>query len=139
MALHHWHNVSSSDVTTLITVIQVGITGMFLIHYIPQIWETYKLKRAGSLSLITLSLMTPGSFFWTVFLATQSYLVPNSKGESNPLVWVPYLVVGIFQGILLIMGLYYERQTKKRIGVYEVLIDDDQELDTENSEDYFAD
>ena len=131
--LHGWKNAQTSDINVLIIIMQVVITSMFLIHYIPQIWETYKLKQAGSLSLITLGLMAPGTFLWTIFLATQKYLVPNSKGESSPFVWVPYLIVGIFQAILLGMGIYYERQRKKKSGPYSILISD-----PSTDDDYFG-
>lgn len=119
---HGWRNASSSDLRTWSTIMEVTISVMFLSHYIPQIWETYRLKKVGSLSLVTLALMTPGTFAWTVFLATQSSLVPNSQG-SDPSVWVPYLIVGAFQAVLLAIGIYYDRKEKKR-DQYRLLLDD---------------
>jgi len=73
---------------------------MYLVHYIPQIVETIKLRTAGSISLISLGIMTPGSFLWTYFLATQM--------ADSIEIWVPYLLVAVSQFCLLILCLYFE-------------------------------
>ncbi len=91
------------------------ILGFFLVHYIPQIYETYQQKSTGSISLITLAFMCPGTFVWTVYLALQGQIIDNNKQASNPIVWVPYLIVFIMQGVLLGMGIYYERVKKRQM------------------------
>ena len=126
---HHWINPSTDDLKVWVGVMEGTISIMFLAHYIPQIWETYKLKQVGSMSLITLALMTPGTFLWAIFLATQSFWIPEAEG-SSPLVWVPYLIVGAFQVGLLVMGIYYDRKNKE-INQYRKLlfnISDDSDL-----------
>lgn len=122
LGYHGWHDTNTSDLKGLTEAMEVIILIMFTSHYLPQIWETYQLKKPGSLSLITLGLMTPGSFLWTAFLALQDKMVPGSK-SSNPAVWIPYLIVGTFQGVLLAMCLYYDKQEKKLIAGYEKIFD----------------
>lgn len=84
-----WSNIL--EITTLV---------MFCLHYLPQIWETVRLKKVGSLSLVTLGMMCPGTFLWTYFLANQS--------DANLSIWLPYFSVGIMQAVLLAIGIYYE-------------------------------
>lgn len=79
--------------------------------WIPQIYETYKSKQIGSLSLLSLAIRTPGSFI--IFI----YQVILSK--SSWYIGIPYLVTSIFQLIVLIMGFVYERKNKKKsINIY---------------------
>jgi uncharacterized protein with PQ loop repeat len=93
--------------------IGVMIMVMFLSHYIPQLWETWHLKDVGSISLVTLGLMCPGTFAWTIFLALQGYVTGNaSLGRWQ--IWVPYLLVAISQLSLLIMGLYYDYRARQK-------------------------
>jgi len=94
-------------------ILEVLITTLFLLHYIPQIWETYKLKEIGSISLVSLGIMCPGSYIWTFFLVCQS-TITNNPNASRPQVWIPYLVVGTMQLILLIMGIYYNRKRERQ-------------------------
>lgn len=82
---------------------------MFSLHYAPQIWETFRLKRVGSLSLVTLSIMCPGTFVWTYFLANGS--------NASPSIWIPYLTVGIMQAVLLAIGIRYEIRDRHRISL----------------------
>lgn len=86
---------------------------MFCLHYLPQIYKTISLGKVGSLSLVTLGIMCPGTFVWTYFLATQNSVVGNSPNSGSPSVWVPFLVVGVLQGVLLVVGSYCERQQRK--------------------------
>jgi len=122
---YHWHDPSSGapDLVASTSAIEILILIFFLIHYFPQIYETYRIKEAGSISLVTLALMCPGTFGWTLYLALQGKIGPNSQA-GNPMVWVPYLIVGLMQAVLLGMGVYYERQ--KRRNLYHLLIDEDE-------------
>lgn len=119
-----WHeNEQDAGLMVWSGILELTILVMFLAHYIPQIYETYRLKKVGSLSLVTLGMMCPGTFLWTAYLAFQPSLTNN--GESNAhqvetglmksqvMVWLPYLIVGFMQFFLLIIGIYYERYQKK--------------------------
>jgi len=80
---------------------------LFSIQDIPQVLETIKLRRVGSMSLISLALLCPGTFVWTIFLATQGSVTPE-KQTGTILLWGPYLFVGSSQALLLVLGLRYE-------------------------------
>jgi len=74
--------------------------------WIPQIIETYKTKDIGALSLISLAIQTPGSFIifiFQVFLAKSSWYIG-----------IPYLVTSIFQLVVLVMGIIYNKRNKKK-------------------------
>lgn len=124
-------------------VLELTILVMFLAHYLPQIYETYRLKKVGSLSLVTLGMMCPGTFFWTAYLALQPNLVNNGEDDahqvetglmkSQVMVWLPYLIVGIMQFVLLVIGIYYERYQKKLNRYYLDLKFDDDSLLINNS------
>jgi uncharacterized protein with PQ loop repeat len=121
-----WHyETSETSFGVWSDILEVLITCLFLLHYIPQIWETNRLKDIGSISLVSLGIMCPGSFIWTIFLASQSKITSNPNA-SQPQVWIPYLIVGIMQLVLLIMGIYYERMNKKR---YDYLLQINDDLD----------
>lgn len=123
---YEWHNPDPepTDFTAWTAFAEVIILTFFLIHYIPQIYETYQQKSAGAISLITLAFMCPGTFMWTVYLALQGQIIDDNQQASDPIVWVPYLVVFVMQGVLLYMGLYYER--KKRQNLYLLFKDTNQ-------------
>jgi uncharacterized protein with PQ loop repeat len=113
---YHWHDPPPpSDLTGWTAFAEIVILVFFLVHYIPQIYETYQQKSTGSISLITLGFMCPGTFIWTIYLALQGEIIDNNKEASNPIVWVPYLIVFVMQGVLLTMGIYYERQKKRNL------------------------
>tara|TARA_R100001163_G_C5067878_1_gene207355 strand:- start:5690 stop:6559 length:870 start_codon:yes stop_codon:yes gene_type:complete len=131
LGVNNWHNPSESSTLTIWTsFLEVCILVFFLIHYIPQIYETYRLRDAGSISLISLGFMCPGTFAWTIYLAVQGSLVKNNDQTSSPIVWIPYLVVGIMQGILLTLALYFERLKRKHLYL---LLNDDLESQSSNN------
>lgn len=104
----------SVDLTSWASTQEIIILIFFLIHYLPQLYETYRIKRAGSISLISLGIMCPGSYLWTIFLAVQGYVLKNNQA-GNPMVWIPYLAISVMQTVLLVMGIYYEHRANKRI------------------------
>lgn len=110
--LNGWKYQQSVALTTWSQIMDVIIAILFLLHYLPQIYETCKLRKAGSLSLISLAMMAPGTLVWAAFLAYQGNLVSNSKA-GNPAVWFPYILVGMMQLILLCLGIHYERRRKR--------------------------
>ncbi|KAH8201098.1 hypothetical protein TruAng_004725 [Truncatella angustata] len=71
------------------------------IQYIPQIWMTYKLKHAGSLSIPMMCVQTPGGFLFAASLGARL----GWAGWSS---WGVYVLSAIMQGIVLGMALSYE-------------------------------
>ncbi|KAI1382406.1 hypothetical protein F4677DRAFT_25201 [Hypoxylon crocopeplum] len=71
------------------------------IQYIPQIWTTYRLKHAGSLSILMMCIQTPGGLLFAASLAARL----GWAGWSS---WGVYVLTAIMQGILLAMAISYE-------------------------------
>ncbi|KAI1828522.1 ATP synthase F0 [Xylaria intraflava] len=71
------------------------------IQYLPQIWTTYKLKHAGSLSILMMTIQTPGGFLFAASLAARL----GWGGWSS---WGVYVLTAVMQGILLTMAIRYE-------------------------------
>lgn len=87
----------------------LGILGTCLaaIQFLPQIWTTWKLQEVGSLSIPMMCIQTPGSFVWVGSLAARF----GWQGWST---WGIYLVTGILQGCLLVMGITFELRARRR-------------------------
>ncbi|CAD6564020.1 MAG: hypothetical protein ASARMPRED_002650 [Alectoria sarmentosa] len=87
----------------------LGIFGTCLaaIQFLPQIWTTWKLQEVGSLSIPMMCIQTPGSFVWVGSLAARF----GWEGWST---WGIYLVTGVLQGCLLVMGITFELKTRKK-------------------------
>lgn len=83
----------------------LGITSAVLaaVQYIPQIWTTYKLKHAGSLSILMMCIQTPGGFLFAASLGARL----GWGGWSS---WGVYVLTAFMQGILLVMAIRYEWQ-----------------------------
>lgn len=78
------------------------------IQYIPQIFTTWQLQAAGSLSIPMMCIQTPGGFVWSASLAKR-------LGLAGWSIWGVYLVTGVLQGIVLAMCISFEfRDWKKR-------------------------
>ncbi|CAJ2512291.1 Uu.00g053060.m01.CDS01 [Anthostomella pinea] len=71
------------------------------VQYIPQIWTTYKIKQAGSLSILMMTIQTPGGLLFAASLAARL----GWAGWSS---WGVYVMTAIMQGILLGMAIRYE-------------------------------
>ena len=69
-----------------------------LIQYVPQIWHTWTRKNIGALSMVTLCIQAPGSFFFTYVLATSP--------KTDPSTWMGFFLSGMFQIFLLSICLY---------------------------------
>jgi len=82
-----------------------------IIQWTPQIYETYKCKGIGSLSLLTLSMQTPGSFIIFVY----QYVINKSRFSVGG----PFLVSGVQMLILTCMGFYYEYRYRRE-GYFEI-------------------
>lgn len=81
----------------------LGIMSALLaaIQYIPQIWTTYHLKHAGSLSIPMMCVQTPGGLLFAGSLAARL----GWEGWSS---WGVYVLTAVMQGILLVMAIKYE-------------------------------
>jgi hypothetical protein len=81
----------------------LGIVSAVLaaIQYLPQIWMTYRLKHAGSLSIPMMCVQTPGGFLFAASLGARL----GWAGWSS---WGVYVLTAIMQGIVLCMALSYE-------------------------------
>ncbi|KAI5866807.1 hypothetical protein GGS23DRAFT_289996 [Durotheca rogersii] len=86
----------------------LGIMAALLaaIQYIPQIWTTYHLKHAGSLSILMMCIQTPGGLLFAGSLAARL----GWAGWSS---WGVYVTSAIMQGSLLAMAISYEWASQK--------------------------
>jgi len=82
-------------------VLGVGGGLLAMTQYIPQIRTTYKAGKVASLSIPMMCIQTPGSFVFAFSL----WLRLGWLGWSS---WGIFVVTGVLQGCLLIMGLSYE-------------------------------
>jgi len=82
-------------------------TVLAVIQYFPQIYTTYLLKRVASLSIPMMCIQTPGSFVWAASLAGR-------VGMEGWSAWGVYVVTGVLQGTLLVMGVVYELRWKRK-------------------------
>jgi hypothetical protein len=88
----------------------LGVLGTCLaaIQFLPQIYTTWMLQAVESLSIPMMCIQTPGSFVWVGSLAARF----GWEGWST---WGIYLVTGVLQGCLLVMGITFEvRKWEKR-------------------------
>ncbi|ODQ79592.1 hypothetical protein BABINDRAFT_16763, partial [Babjeviella inositovora NRRL Y-12698] len=69
------------------------------IQYFPQIYTTWRLKHAGSLSMNMMLIQTPGGFLW----ATTMILRPGSVWST----WLPYLAAASLQAVLLSLCVWF--------------------------------
>lgn len=86
----------------------LGILGTCLAatQYLPQLWTTWKLQAAGSLSISMMCIQTPGSFVWVSSLAARL----GWEGWST---WGIFLVTGVLQGCLLGMAITFELKERR--------------------------
>ncbi|RPA91799.1 hypothetical protein L873DRAFT_1751499 [Choiromyces venosus 120613-1] len=75
------------------------------LQYFPQLYTTWTLKHVGSLSIPMMCIQTPGSFIWAVSLASRE----GTKWSS----WIPFVVTGVLQGVLLVMCIMWELKERK--------------------------
>ncbi|KAI0132609.1 PQ loop repeat protein [Xylariales sp. AK1849] len=82
-------------------VLGIMSAALAAIQYIPQIWTTYRLKHAGSLSIPMMCVQTPGGFLFAASLGARL----GWAGWSS---WGVYVLTAVMQGIVLSMALRYE-------------------------------
>ena len=83
----------------------VAATALTCVQFFPQLWTTWRLKSAGSFSLLTLAIQAPGSVGWALYLATASSPVST---------WMPPAVTGACQTALLVLCVLYERAGRRQ-------------------------
>ncbi|KAH8680957.1 ATP synthase F0 [Xylariales sp. PMI_506] len=82
-------------------VLGIMSAALAAIQYIPQIWTTYHLKHAGSLSIPMMCVQTPGGILFAASLGARL----GWAGWSS---WGVYVLTAIMQGIVLAMAISYE-------------------------------
>lgn len=87
----------------------LGILATLLaaVQFIPQLFTTWRLQAAGSLSIPTMCIQTPGSFVWAASLAER-------LGPAGWSLWGIYMVTGCLQGGVLGMCVYFELRERRR-------------------------
>lgn len=90
--------INSGKILNIISAI------LSMIMWFPQIYMTYHLKNAHSLSLIALTIHSIGCFATVIY---QGILL-----HQNWLVVVNYIIGGISEAIIVCLGLYYKRVNK---------------------------
>ncbi|MCJ1464774.1 hypothetical protein MMC07_003387 [Pseudocyphellaria aurata] len=87
----------------------LGILATLLaaVQFIPQLFTTWQLQAAGSLSIPTMCIQTPGSFVFAASLAKR-------LGTAGWSLWGIYLVTGCLQGSVLGMCIYFELRERRR-------------------------
>jgi len=100
----------------------VGLASIFIvIHWVPQIYKTYVMKKLGALSLPMIFLQAGGAvltaYFFSLNAGDQWYL------------WVPFVIASVLLFILLGLSLVYYMREKKEFEQqdYVVVNDDDGE------------
>ncbi|KAJ3358953.1 hypothetical protein GGF32_009882 [Allomyces javanicus] len=82
-------------------------TGMSCLQFLPQIAETYRTKRPGALSILTMMMQTPGTLLLIYSLA--------ARPGTNISTYLSYVVAATCQGSLLVMSLIYARRARRRV------------------------
>jgi uncharacterized protein with PQ loop repeat len=106
VSIFHYDSLAWSESLSLITTV------LFCLHYLPQIVETLRLGTIGSVSLITLILTCLGTFIWAYFLAFVAGAGSKTASKTAAL-WVPYVVVGIMQLCLIVIGVSQELRRRQ--------------------------
>ncbi|KAK9379489.1 uncharacterized protein V2V93DRAFT_373930 [Kockiozyma suomiensis] len=96
------HSLHSHVVDFYAALLGVEATLLAAFQYVPQIYMTYTLKKAESLSIHTLAIQAPGGFLWALTLALRE----GTDWSS----WLPYFLAAVLQSILLTMCILYERE-----------------------------
>lgn len=78
-----------------------GVVSLILqvVQYLPQLWTTYRIREPGTLSIPSLIIQVPGTFYWAYSLYDEA----NSKWSS----YLPFFAAASLQGILLLMCIFY--------------------------------
>jgi hypothetical protein len=95
------------------TLLGLGAALLACIQYLPQLYTTWRLQHVMSLSIPMMCIQTPGSFVFAASLAMR-------LGPQGWSAWGVYIITGLLQGCLLMMGLKFEirdmRERKRLAG-----------------------
>ncbi|KAK9348402.1 hypothetical protein V1522DRAFT_398534 [Lipomyces starkeyi] len=94
--------VSGKYVSLYAGFLGIQATLLAAFQYIPQLYMTYKLRHAESLSKHTLMIQAPGGFLWALSLALRE----GTSWSS----WLPYFMSAVLQSCLLGMCIYFDYQ-----------------------------
>ncbi|KAK9240271.1 hypothetical protein V1525DRAFT_395501 [Lipomyces kononenkoae] len=83
-------------------------------QYIPQLYMTFKLRHAESLSMHTLMIQAPGGFVWALTLALRQ----GTSWSS----WLPYFISATLQTCLLSMCVYFDYKHRFAGQFYDPLV-----------------
>eukprot|EP01095_Lingulamoeba_sp_RSL-Kostka_P016111 TRINITY_DN7732_c2_g1_i1.p1 TRINITY_DN7732_c2_g1~~TRINITY_DN7732_c2_g1_i1.p1 ORF type:complete len:315 (+),score=37.46 TRINITY_DN7732_c2_g1_i1:36-980(+) len=95
-----------------------------IFQYTPQIFYTFKTKKVGSLSLLMLIIQCPGNFLVVLFQVLYS---------ANFSTWLPFLVAGIEQIILICQIIYYDYIFYRIFAPQVIIVDDSDEEENDGS------
>jgi uncharacterized protein with PQ loop repeat len=111
------------------TLLGLGAALLACIQYLPQLWTTWRLQHVMSLSIPMMCIQTPGSFVFAASLAMR-------LGPQGWSAWGVYIVTGLLQGCLLMMGLKFEirdMRERKRLAGLAQRSNGEEEVDEEES------
>jgi len=97
---------SNPDRTQLSDAVSVIASVCNIVTWLPQIWQTYRLKSPGALSVGMLLLQAPGALVVIIFQGILEH--------KGPQTWAPYVATGTQQTILIVMCLYYTWQERRK-------------------------
>jgi len=103
--LYYELNYTSTTVARYAQVLGIASSLLMVFQWAPQIYTTWKLKSQGSLSLGMLLLQIPGALLVVVY---QGIL-----NEADFTTWVPYLLGGMEQVVLVLMVIVYKYRAKR--------------------------
>jgi len=83
------HNLTRS----FASILEITASLLICVHWLPQLRTTWKVGRAGSLSVLTLGIQAGG--------AGGAAYVGYHSSRRGELLWVPYVIVGVLQTLLL--------------------------------------
>lgn len=97
-------DVKNDDLSMLILFADISgllATIFSITQYIPQLYTTWKIKHAGTLSIPMLCIQVPGGILWV----TTMYLQPGTQWSSI----LPFAGSSVLQTTLLAMCLYFRK------------------------------
>lgn len=98
-------------------------TVLSCVQYVPQIWRTYASKTIGSLSVVSLSIQAPGSYFFAYSVGIR----PHTDVST----WGAFFISGTFQLILVLLCLYLKYTGQEKLQNLEEEIREDGDIERE--------
>lgn len=99
VALHYWLKVPESELQKYGKAIGIISAIIVVLQWSPQIFTTWTMGEAGSLSIVMLALLLPGCLTTVFFQAVLD--------RSDFTTWVPYLITSFQITVLIIMCLVF--------------------------------